>query len=251
MLAFIVSKSLLNSIYYSKIRQYIKTTCKIIEIIDFEESKKHFIDTDQPTIGIILQKNNIDHIHSANTNVTDNYTLFINEMYIFTTNKSKLESIFKGATTIQKLGLNVRTGNVVWNQHKEKMSNDINKTKLIYSTNITKEHTIVLTSFKNAEKKQFIDIPGKSEPTLAVYRGHGNSNYKLNYALIDLDSYLCENHINEIYSPKPMEREKLIELFNKIIKSFENEKTTEFIKLFVGNNSLSQKELETVFPIYL
>jgi hypothetical protein len=48
-----------------------------------------------------------------------------------------------------------------------------------------------------------------------------------------------------------MERESLIELLNKIMKSFENNKTIEFIKLFVGNNSLSQKELETIFPIYL
>ena len=246
LLAFIVSKSILNSIYYSKIRQYIKQTCKIVEIIDFQENNK-FLDTDQSTVGIILQKNDDESF----INAFDNYTLLINEMYIFTTNKSKLESIFSGSTTIQKLGLNVRTGNVVWNQHKEKLTEDANKTKLIYSTNITKDNKIELTSFKNAEKKQYIDLPGKTEPTLAVYRGHGNSNYTLQYALVDFESYLCENHVNEIYSPIPMEREALLTLFNTIIKSFKNEKTAEFIELFVGNNSLSQKELETVFPIYL
>ena len=246
LLAFIVSKSLLNSIYYEKIRQYIKKTCKIIEIIDFQEDSQ-FIDTDQSTVGIILQKNSYENT----INHVDNYTLFINEMYIFTTNKSKLEIVLQGSTTIEKLGLNVRTGNIVWNEHKEKLTSDSNKTKLIYSTNITKDNNILLTSFKNAEKKQYIDIPGKKEPVLAVYRGHGNSNYKLNYALIDFDSYLCENHLNEIYSKQPIEREMLIDLLNKIMKSFENEKTLEFIKLFIGNNSLSQKELETIFPIYL
>lgn len=246
LLAFILSKSLLNSIYYDKIRKYIKKTCKIIEIIDFQEDNK-FIDTDQSTVGIVLQKYSYGElIHEM-----DDYTLLINETYLFTTSKSKLETILQGSTTIQKLGLTVRTGNIVWNEHKEKLTSDDSKTKLIYSTNITKDNKIMLTSFKNNEKKQYINIQGKSEPILAVYRGHGNSTYKLNYALVDFQSYLCENHINEIYSQKPMERETLIELLNKIMKGFENNKTTEFIKLFVGNNSLSQKELETIFPIYL
>ena len=53
-LAFIIPKSFLNSSYYSKIRNYIKEKCEIIEIIDFEKDNK-FIDTQQSTFGIIIK----------------------------------------------------------------------------------------------------------------------------------------------------------------------------------------------------
>ena len=50
---------------------------------------------------------------------------------------------------------------------------------------------------------------------------------------------------------KKMEKKELVNLFNKIIQSFENPKTQQFIELFLGNNGLSKTELETIFPIYL
>ena len=47
-----------------------------------------------------------------------------------------------------------------------------------------------------------------------------------------------------------MKHNDLLELYEKIIKSFENPKTKKFIEIFLGNNSLSKTELETIFPIY-
>ena len=36
----------------------------------------------------------------------------------------------------------------------------------------------------------------------------------------------------------------------KILSSFKNQKTQQFIDLFLGNNGLSKTELESIFPIY-
>jgi hypothetical protein len=47
-----------------------------------------------------------------------------------------------------------------------------------------------------------------------------------------------------------MNNEELIKVYEKIIKSFENPKTKKFIEIFLGNNSLSKTELETILPIY-
>jgi hypothetical protein len=47
-----------------------------------------------------------------------------------------------------------------------------------------------------------------------------------------------------------MNEEELIKIYEKIIKSFKNPKTKKFIEIFLGNNSLSKTELETIFPIY-
>ena len=246
-LAFIIPKSFLNSVYYSKIRNYIKETCKIIEIIDFEKDNK-FIDTQQSTFGIILKKESNNKILS----IECNYSIKFNDNFMFTNDSVFLRSLLEGTTTLTKLGLNVRTGNIVWNQHKSELTDDKDETVLIYNTNLTKEHTIDLKTFKNEEKHQYIKKDGRIDPILVVNRGNGNSAYNLNYALVlNIGPYLIENHLNEIYSPNKIKKEDLINLFNKIIQSFENPKTQLFIDLFLGNNGLSKTELETIFPIYL
>ena len=246
-IAFVIPRSFLNSAYYSKIRNYIKETCKIIEIIDFEKDNK-FIDTQQSTFGIILQKEITDLIMP----IECNYSIKIEDNFMFTNDSIFLKSLFDGSITLKKMGLSVRTGKIVWNEHKDELSDDKNETALIYNSNLTKEHTIELKSFKNEEKFQYIKKDGRIDPVLVVNRGNGNSKYVLNYALVsNIGPYLIENHLNEIYSTKKMKKEDLLCLFNNIITSFNNSKTQLFINTFLGNNGLSKTELETIFPIYL
>lgn len=246
LLAFIVPKSFLNSIYYSNIRNYIKKTCEIMEIIDFELDNE-FIDTEQATFGLILKKNNTNNEDTCDCK----YSMNINGDFVFTTNYDELKSVFEGSTTLIKMGLRVRTGNIVWNEHKEKLTNDSDETLLIYNTNITKNNELEIKTFKNDEKKQYIKLDGRIDTVMVVNRGNGNSKYKLNYAIIDKKIYLIENHLNEIYASSSIKKDELINLFNKISQSFKNPKTQKFIDLFLGNNGLSKTELETIFPIYL
>lgn len=244
-LAFVIPRSFLNSIYYSKIRNYIKETCQIMSIEDYTD-KDDFIDTSQSTFGLILKKLEIPMLNPCECK----YSVLIGENFMFTDNSVVLKNLFEGATTIDKLGLKVRTGTIVWNEKKDKLSDDDNDTVLLYNTNLTKNNTVELKHFANNEKKQYIKLPGQINTSLVVNRGNGNSAYKLSYALINKGPYLIENHLNEIYSPKKMEKDKLLEIYNKIVTSFKNPKTQEFIKLFLGNNGLSKTELETIFPIY-
>ena len=242
-IAFVIPKSFLNSAYYAKIREYITKTCKIIKIEDYQ-ILNDFIDTDQATIGIILQKQDTITYECS-------YSIKIGKNIIFTDNLTKLKELLEGSTTIQNMGLKVKTGQIVWNENKELLTNDNTCTVLIYNTNITKNNTIEIKNFKNKEKKQFIQKEGKNDVVLVVNRGNGNSAYKLNYALIEIGPYLVENHLNEIYSPQKINKKELIEKYNLIIKSFQNEKTDEFIHLFLGNNGFSKTELESILPIYL
>ena len=244
-MAFIIPKSFLNSLYYSKIRNYIKETCSIIKIDDYE-NLNDFIDTEQSTFGLIIQKN-IDKQKAIDCK----YSMMINDNYIFTNNSAQLKEIFEKSTTLEKMGLRVRTGQIVWNEVKKELTNNEEDTILIYNTNISKDNKLELKKFKNDEKGQYISRDGRIDPVLVVNRGNGNSVYKLNYAIINQGPFLIENHLNEIYSPKKMKQSDLIALYEKIIKSFENPKTKKFIEIFLGNNGLSKTELETIFPIYL
>lgn len=243
--ALVIPRSFMNSLYYSKIRNYIKATCSIIKIDDYG-LLNDFIDTEQSTFGLVLQKN-----AAETAPVECNYSLSFNNNFIFTNNSQELREIFDGATTIEKMGLKVRTGQIVWNEVKGELTDNNTETVLIYNTNITKDNKLELKKFKNAEKGQYITREGRADPVLVVNRGNGNSAYKLNYAVInESSSFLVENHLNEIYSPHAITTPNLLTLFKKIERSFENPKTKKFIKLFLGNNGLSKTELESIFPIY-
>ena len=255
-LAFIVSKSCLNAAYYAKIRNYIKETCHILEILNFDGSG-HFIDTEQATIGLILQKKGSEKSPKSKRAKPEDlckYSVLIGENHIFTPDSASLRSILSGATTLRQVGLRVRTGSVVWNQVKELLTLEASDTMLIYNTNLTVEHTVEARTFSNAEKKQYIQgLEGKTGEVLVVNRGNGNSKYKLQYALIggggDGLTYLVENHLNEIYYEDGVANGS--QLLASVVQSFKNPKTQLFIDFYLGNNGLSKTELETIFPIYL
>jgi hypothetical protein len=246
LLAFIIPKSFLNSCYYASIRNYIKKTCKIIDIIDFKEDNE-FIDTEQATFGLIIQK--LDE--PVTEEVECLFSIKLGDNYIFASDSLKLKQLFEGSTTLEKMGLKVRTGQIVWNEHKNELTDDKDETLLLYNTNISKDNKLEIKKFKNEEKGQYIKRDGRIDPTLVVNRGNGNSAYKLNYTIVTIGPYLIENHLNEIYSPKKMNKDELLDTYNKVINSFKNKKTQQFIELFLGNNGLSKTELESIFPIYI
>jgi hypothetical protein len=245
-LAFIIPRSFLNSIYYAKIRNYIKQTCNIVMIKDYT-GLNDFIDTEQSTFGLILQKREEECLSPCYCD----YAVKMGINFIFTDNSIQLKQVFEGSTTIEKMGLKVRTGQVVWNEHKDLLTDNEDNTLLIYNTNISKDNKLEIKKFKNDEKGQYIDKSGRIDPVLVVNRGNGNSKYKLNYTVITEGPYLIENHLNEIYSPTQMSKSELLGLYKKITDSFKNPKTQQFIDLFLGNNGLSKTELETIFPIYI
>lgn len=248
-LAFVVPKSFLNSAYYASIRNHIRTTCEICAIEDYEDNND-FLETDQTTFGLVLKKLEIP-IEEVELEDCD-YSVRVNGDFIFTSDAAKLKSYFENATTLKQLGFAVKTGTVVWNEKKELLSNVSSNTILLYNTNVTNDNKIKLTSFKNAQKGQYINAEGTEDPVIVVNRGNGNAKYNFKYALVDKlkQPFLVENHLNIIYPTWTMEKTELITKFNNIIQSFQNHKTLEFIEMFFGNNGLSKTELESILPIY-
>lgn len=242
-IAFIIPKSFLNTSYYSKIRNYLMENGNILKIIDFEEYDS-FLETKQSTFGFIFQK--------TNEKKPCSFSMKIGNNYIFTTDLQKLQKIFENSTTLEKLGLTVKTGPIVWNENKQILSDDDTEPLLIYNSNITKNNSLCILKFSNNEKKQYIKKTGQQKPLIVVNRGNGNSAYKLNYAYIDgSKTFLVENHLNMIFSSLDLPINEIKLKYDIVINSFSNKKTDEFVKLFLGNNGLSKTELETIFPIYL
>ncbi len=237
-LAFVIPTSFLNSSYYSKIRIHIVDTCEVLEIADYSKDAD-FLETDQGTIGLIIRKR-------VPTSPSP-YYLKINGDYVFTYSVEELTNLLEGSTTLEKLGFQVKTGTIVWNQKKELLTSDESRTVLLYNTNVTDSNEIVLTSFKNREKKQYISLQGNTGQVIVVNRGSGNSVYNFKYALVDIGrEYLVENHLNVISATK-----KTKTSMDKIVESFRDPRTSKFIELFFGNGGVSKTELESVLPIYV
>ena len=87
---------------------------------------------------------------------------------------------------------------------------------------------------------------------LLINRGYGKGTYKFNYCLLENETnYLIENHLICIRCiDTTLKKEDIILLLKKIIKSFENTKTQEFIKLYFGNSAINISELNHILPIY-
>ena len=108
-----------------------------------------------------------------------------------------------------------------------------------------------MVNYKNPEKKTGLK-KGELKPLLLVNRGYGVGKYFFNYCLITGEfEYLVENHLICIVPIKSISDEELLIKYNKIIESFKNPKTFEFIKMYFGNNAINTVELAEILPIFI
>lgn len=178
-----------------------------------------------------------------------------NGMTIFTDNLPRLIHLYSGSQSLADLHFTVHVGTVVWNQCKTILSDDSSKTRLIYSLNI-ENAAFVHKTYKNTEKKAFIDKPGIQEPMLVLNRGYGVGNYQFDYCFITPDivgssTYLVENHLICITTAAATAAdEDIAERFHRIIQSFRDPRTREFIECYFGNSAINTTELNHMLPIY-
>jgi len=241
-LSFILPKNFLNCLYYDKTRKYIEKEFQILNII---ECNDEYLETQQDTIILIIQKthscsNNTDFILKIN-----NYTIFLNQ-----DNNKKINELYKNSKSLFELGFKVSVGNVVWNQCKHLLTDDESKTRLIYSSDI-ENNTLIKKIYKNKDKKNFINKQGIKRPMIVINRGYGVGEYKFNYCLIDeTNEYLIENHLICIECTTDLPHDTLITLYNKILLSLNDKRTIEFITIYFGNNAINTTELNDILPIY-
>jgi type I restriction-modification system DNA methylase subunit len=239
-LSFVLPRNFLNCTYYTKTRQFISSNFRILSII---ECNDNYIDTEQPTIILIIQKTKDTFNNESFVLNVDNHQIFGLE-----NNISKLKELYKDSSSLKKLKFKVSVGSVVWNQCKNILCDDKNKTRLVYSSDIN-DNKLEFKNYRNVEKKNFIDKKGDKTPLLVVNRGYGIGTYKFNYCLIHGGfEYLVENHLICIkYDTKS---DNVVDLYERVIRSLEDRRTKEFVKLYFGNSAINTKELSEIIPIY-
>jgi hypothetical protein len=242
-LSFVLPKNFMNCLYYDKLRGYIYKNYTILHIEDCKDDD--FLETNQETIIFIIQKN---HRELCN----DKYTTSINNCKIFNTveNTLSIKELYKKSTSMNKLGFDVKVGNIVWNQNKDILSSNEKYTRLIYSSDI-KNNNLDIVNYKNDDKKNYIIKEGITEPILVLNRGYGKGKYHFNYCLIDIpDSFLIENHLICIRYTEKISKTKLLKLYESLIKSFDDPRTMQFVDTYFCNNAINTNELKHILPIY-
>ncbi len=261
-MCFVLPSSFMNSQYYDKTRKYIVNQFNIVHIgrCDISNGKGKYIDTEQDTIILILKKKKTDEMVSLTktTKTTKTKTTVIGNggIYeksgatIFTDNLPELSRLYKNSQSLFELGFKVSVGTVVWNQCKNILTDDESKTRLIYSSNI-ENGEFIHKNYKNVEKKAFIDKKGVRTPMIVLNRGYGVGEYQFDYCLLtpekitEKGEYLIENHLICI-----THKSENISEFQKIINSFKDKRTQEFISCYFGNNAINTTELNHMLPIY-
>ena len=218
------------------------------DYLGFEKSLINTIEKEKVESALILG--------SGGATKAIKYALNKNEILIFGIPETvtQLERLYDNSRSLSELGFKVSVGTVVWNQHKDILTNDATKTRLIYSSDI-KDGELTMKQYKNVDKKNFIAKEGITRPVLVLNRGYGVGTYNFQYCLINKETnspYLIENHLITIspYTQSELTDDELIYLYNKIIRSLDDDKTKEFMDLYFGNNAINTTEINYILPIY-
>lgn len=239
-LAYVVPPSMNNGAYFSKLREYIikNSSLEYLHIIDGADN---FHLANQKVMLIILKK--------TNSKKSSKYIFKKNRITIFTEDKKFLNKAYKNTVSLKDIGYTVKTGSIIWNEHKEKLTNDKNNsTLLIWASNIN-NGKIIIGYTKG--KPQYIknisnDLIIKSR-VVVVNRITGSSkDINIKAAIVNEKEFVCENHVNVIYMSKNANQNYSLE---DIFKALQDKTNIKVMRLISGNTQISKTELERLLPI--
>lgn len=255
-LCFILPHTFLSGKYFEKVRKYVVSHCEILDIIKFNKNNM-FDKALQSVIILKLRKTSVGEER------TNNFLKYINGNLFFVKDVELVDTNLENSKSIHELGCRVKTGSVVWNQHKENINErseerqrttgserseserrserSVNSVSLVFSSDLstidnelsTKKMMII-----NDNTRQFV----QSGPCIFINRIVGSTKKKLNVVLFTGDVRYCvENHVNVISGD--------IDNLRLIHESLKRPLTLDFIQEILGSTQLSKHELENIIPI--
>lgn len=250
-LAYVIPPSMNNGAYFSALREYIVKNADITYLKVLQETDL-FIDALQMTMVLVLKK-------SPNTG---KYIFEHNGIKIFSEDYNYLKNKFKGSSSLMDFGFTVKTGRVVWNQNKEKLTNEAKGAiPLIWAHNITPNGLEIPTKNKRSVEKKYQYIKGINPdcgPAIVVNRITGASkSAKIRAAIVPEGMpFLAENHCNVIFPPKSLAQSNLFSgplkklPLDKILEQLHSGDNLRVMQSITGNTQVSKTELEKLFPLH-
>jgi adenine-specific DNA-methyltransferase len=251
-LGFVLPANFKNCAYYDALRRLIYDQYKILDIMDCADG---FLDTAQETICVTVKKPKGGRKQS---NIAWAFQYAGRTIFGTKSAIKELRESYVGATSIGAMGLSVGVGKVVWNQHKERLTDDPSACRLIYSGDI-RHGVLGMAAHKNPEKQHWIVVAedGESGPkpeqgmVMVVNRGYGVGTYEMSHCVIDVPyPYAVENHLVCIRGAEGADKDQLAAQYKRITNSFNDPRTARFVQLYFGNSAINTAELRDMVPIY-
>ena len=189
-----------------------------------------------------------------------NYIFKKNGILIFSEGANDLEKTFRDKITLHDLKYGVKTGRLVWNQHRHLLTNNSSgNIPLIWAHNIGDGE--LKFPIHREDKPQYVKTKNYDVgPAIVVNRITGSINsIKLKAAIIPVGKkFIAENHVNVIYPPTKKtqlnlgfaDNSKQIKLpLEEVVKQLSSKEKLETLKNITGNTQISKTELEKLFPI--
>ena len=235
-IAFILPRLFLSALTFNIVRDMVHNNYEILGI---------FYPNDKQ------QKHNFVFIVRKNKNNSQNhlYSCTIRNCIVFNepNNIAALKELVT-SRNLYSLQMDVKIGTIVWNKHKDCLTHDSNKTRMIYYNQLGKNGFIESES-KNPEKKGFIDKEGLNEPVIIVKRGDAKG---FNAVLLDDDHpFLIDQHLMYIFCIQPLSRKEKRDKLDIVYNSLINDRTRTFIDLYFGINPMNASELKYILPLYI
>lgn len=238
-LAYVIPPSMNNGAYFAGLRDYIISNANI-EYLHILDSSTLFHSARQMVMIMVLRK-------GANKG---SYVFRKNGLTIFSPDADKLRRAFRRKTTLSELGITVRTGRIVWNQHRDKLTHSSGgAVPLIWAHNIT-EKGLVLK--RDGDKAQYVRTGTfDTGPAVVVNRVTGASkNVRLRAALVKPGlRFVGENHVNVLYPPDSLALRDQIKLLTAVCRQINAPETSETMRLVTGNTQVSRTELMQLMPL--
>lgn len=242
-LAYVVPTSMNTGAYFSALRTYILSQSEIEHIVPIEGSNS-FADAQTSVQILVLRKGKQSQKHVFSREIPGK-----GERTVFSPDVDRLESIFAGRKTLYELGYVAATGQIVWNQAKDRLreSDADGAIRLIWARDIQAgeigEPTI------EGAKLPFVDAPNyQVGPAVIVNRIVGSvGNPNLKAALVPPGvKFLGENHVNVILPRGDAEQHLSMKV---LCDRLGDSATADRLLQITGNTQVSATELTHLVPI--
>jgi len=242
-IAYVIPPSMNNGAYFSSLREYVISQSSIKYLSVIEDAHK-FDDAQTAVQLLVLQ---VGKNSKRNVFQTENRSANFKRL-IFSANAERIAELFNGRMTLFEFGYQAITGSVVWNQHKDKLSDGPGEglVPLIWAHNIT-DGKIILNS-ANKKKPQYVRTSNfLAGPAIIVNRIVGGvGSGELRVGLIEPNmKFVGENHVNVI---RAHTKNPLI-CFESLLKKLRAPEISERIRLITGNTQISATELNHLIPL--
>ncbi len=242
-LAYVVPPSMNAGAYFKNLRKYLTSENHVLSLKVFEDPSM-FVDAQTSVQIIVVKKGPGISRHTfeiSNTNPDFQSLIFCEDPQSF-------GEMYKGCVSLASLGYDATTGNTVWNQHKENLTNELSSDSvpLLYARNIVSGH---IQLSEDDRRPQYIRtrrfLTGEAIVVNRIIGGVGKGQIKA--AMVPEGyKFAAENHLNVI---RPIKGAKQLVDIASLFEMISSPEVIVKVRSITGNTQLSATEWTHVVPI--